>query len=298
MERGRQAVNTAPLVLDFDDACGKVDGATVLPLQSWQESVRFGCSLATFRALRRELDGTIPAQHGTVLMGSGDFHHLSWPLIERMRARGPFRVVVFDNHPDNMRYLFGIHCGSWVRKVAALPFVSHVHVIGITSGDVGWSHSWENYLRPLAGGKLSYWCMNVDAGWARLLGLGGAVRSFGGPDALMEAVLPVLAASSEPTYVSIDKDVFHPDVARTNWDQGILREEHVARAIGALSGRVIGSDITGEVSLYEYRAWWKRWLSAADGQEAPSAELLARWQAQQHALNARLIALLAAASPH
>lgn len=287
----------APLVLNFDDACGLVEGATVLPLQAWQEAVRFGCPLSTFRTLRRELDAAMPERHGPVLMGSGDFHHLSWPLIERQRLRGPFRVVVFDNHPDNMRYLFGIHCGSWVRRVAALPFVSHVHVIGIMSGDVGWGHSWENYLRPLAGGKLSYWCMNVDVGWARLLGLAGAVRSFDGPDALMRAVLPMLEASSEPTYVSIDKDVFSPEVARTNWDQGVLAEAHLAQALDALAGRVIGSDITGEVSLYQYRSWWKRWLSAADGQEAPSAGRLAQWQAQQHALNARLIDRLSAASP-
>ncbi|MBX6316858.1 arginase family protein [Pigmentiphaga sp.] len=289
-------MNGGPLILDFDGACGPTEGAVVLPLQGWQEAVRFGCSLSTFRALWRELDAMLPAAHGPVLMGSGDFHHLSWPLIERLRDRGPFRVVVFDNHPDNMRYLFGIHCGSWVRRVAALPFVTHVHVIGITSSDVGWGHSWENYLRPLASGKLSYWCMNVDVGWARLLGLGHAVRSFDGPEAMMQAVSSALAASREPTYLSIDKDVFSPEVARTNWDQGILAESHLAQALEVLAGQLIGSDITGEVSLYQYRTWWKRWLSAADGQEAPSAGRLAQWQAQQHALNARLIDLLSAAS--
>ena len=30
-----------------------------------------------------------PADHGTVFMGSGDFHHLSWPLIERCAAGAP-----------------------------------------------------------------------------------------------------------------------------------------------------------------------------------------------------------------
>ncbi|VCU69315.1 Arginase family protein [Pigmentiphaga humi] len=286
----------APLVLDFDGSCLGMPGAEVVPLQDWQETARFGCSLAAFRRLRDHLDARMPASHGPVLMGSGDFHHLSWPLIERRHERGPFRVIVFDNHPDNMRYAFGIHCGSWVRRVARLPFVSHVHVIGITSGDVGWRHSWENYLRPLAAGKLSYWCMDVGVGWARMAGLGSAVRSFAGPEALMQAVLPMLAASREPAYVSIDKDVFSPDVARTNWDQGVLRESHLYAALDALAGTVIGSDITGEVSLYRYRAWWKRWLSAADGQQAPSAERLADWQAQQLALNARLIDRLGTAS--
>src|SRR5690606_16331450 len=95
LERGALLMNGGPLILDFDGACGPTEGAVVLPLQGWQEAVRFGCSLSTFRALWRELDAMLPAAHGPVLMGSGDFHHLSWPLIERLRDRGPFRVVVF-----------------------------------------------------------------------------------------------------------------------------------------------------------------------------------------------------------
>ena len=63
-------------------------------------------------------------------MGSGDFHHVSYLLIERLRRLGrQIQVVVFDNHPDNMRYPFGIHCGSWVWHVSRLPFVERVHVV-------------------------------------------------------------------------------------------------------------------------------------------------------------------------
>ena len=64
----------------------------------------------------------------SVLLGSGDFHHLSLPLVElearRQRSRaGSLRVVVLDNHPDNMRFPLGVHCGSWVGRAAALPGV-------------------------------------------------------------------------------------------------------------------------------------------------------------------------------
>jgi arginase family enzyme len=141
-----------PLILDFDRSVGPIPGATELALSDWQEAIRFGCTLRTFNRLGRYLDAQMPADYGTVLMGSGDYHHLTWPLVQRQRSRGPFQLVVFDNHPDNMRFPWGIHCGSWVRRVAMLPFVTHVHVVGITSGDIGAKHAWENYLRPLRAG--------------------------------------------------------------------------------------------------------------------------------------------------
>ncbi|WP_049623938.1 arginase family protein [Frateuria defendens] len=280
-----------PVLLDLDHSVGPLPGRLVIPLEHWQERVRFGCTLGTLRRFRRALDDTLPARHGTVMLGSGDFHHLSWPLIERMRmrTRSPFQVVVFDNHPDNMRYPFGVHCGSWVRRVAALPQVAHVHVVGIGSGDVGLAHAWENYLGPLRRGRLSYWSLGVDTRWAKRLGLGGAVRSFGEVEALVGEFGAQQRQRPMPVYLSIDKDVFAEDVARTNWDQGRLRLADALALIDALGGEVIGSDITGEVSYYRYRNPLKRWLSAIDDQPAVDEHELPQWQAQQHALNLALL---------
>jgi hypothetical protein len=183
-----------------------------------------------------------------------------------------------------------------VRKVALLPYVSHVHVIGITSGDIGARHAWENYLRPLRAGKLSYWCMDVDVAWASRLGLAGAFHRFDDPDALTDAFVAQLRRTPQPTYLSIDKDAFSVATARTNWDQGRIEERHALAIIDALRGRIVASDINGEVSAYAYRTWWKRLLSGMDGQEpVPQAELDA-WQAQQRALNARLLAAIAGSS--
>lgn len=285
-----------PLILDFDSSIGELPGATVIALNGWQEAIRFGCTLGTFGTLRKHLDAHMPADYGTVLMGSGDYHHLTWPLVERQRGKGPFQVVVFDNHPDNMRFPWGIHCGSWVRKVAMLPYVSHVHVVGITSGDIGARHAWENYLQPLRAGKLSYWCMDVDVAWAARLGFGDAFRRYDDPDALTAAFVAQLRAAPQATYLSIDKDAFSIDTARTNWDQGRIEEHHAMEIIEALRGRIVASDINGEVSAYSYRTWWKRWLSGMDGQTpVPQSELDA-WQAQQRALNARLLAAIAGSS--
>lgn len=288
--------NRDPLILDFDHSVGDLPGARVIALSDWQEAIRFGSTLRTFGRLVRHLDAQLDDDYGTVLMGSGDYHHLTWPLVQRQRSRGPFQLVVFDNHPDNMRFPWGIHCGSWVRKVAMLPFVTHVHVVGITSADIGAKHAWENYLRPLRAGKLSYWCMDVDVSWAQRLGLSHAFQRFDDPDALTCAFVSQLKRAPQATYLSIDKDAFSVDTARTNWDQGRLEEHHAMAIIEALRGQIVASDINGEVSAYTYRTWWKKLLSGMDGQApVPQAELDA-WQTQQRALNARLLAAIAQSS--
>jgi hypothetical protein len=284
-----------PIVLDFDRSVGALPGAHVIDLASWQEAIRFGCSLRRLHAVAAAIDSALPAEHGTVFLGSGDYHHLSWPLIERCAAHGRFDVIVFDNHPDNMRFPFGVHCGSWVRKVALLPFVEHVHVLGISSGDVSASHAWENYLTPLRRGKLSYWTVGVDTRWAARFGLASAFRAFDTPTALLDRFIDERRNSRLPVYLSIDKDVLDPTVARTNWDQGRLDDHDLFRVIDDLRGRLIGSDITGDISAYRYRAWWKRKLSAMDEQPDIDPAQLQAWQAQQHALNLRLLERIQAA---
>jgi hypothetical protein len=289
-------MNFPPVALDFDASVGDLPGLVRIALASHQEAIRFGCARSRITALAEILRERMPDQYGTVLMGSGDFHHVSWPLIERQAGNGPLRVVVFDNHPDNMRFPFGVHCGSWVRRVAMLPFVSHVHVVGITSGDIGLAHSWENYLRPLLTGKLTYWSTSVDTSWSKVLGMGNAFRSFRDTRQLLDAFGAMLQQQREPTYLSIDKDVFSREVVQTNWDQGVMLERDVDEVIDALAGSIVGSDITGEISSYAYEARWKRWLSAGDGQDIVVAPAdIARWQVDQHALNLRLVARLDAA---
>ena len=289
----------APVVLDLDGSVGPLPGELRLALASdWQEAVRFGCSLARLRHFAAELQSRLPVftEHGTVFTGSGDFHHLSWPLIERCVAarrytsQHPLRVLVLDNHPDNMRFPLGVHCGSWVRRVAMLPQVSHVHVVGITSRDIGLGHAWENYLAPLRAGRLTYWSVGVKTGWARWLGLQQQFRCFPDADALTSAVSHMLSTNSQPTYLSIDKDVFDPSVVRTNWDQGVLQAPQVFAMMSALRGQLAGSDVTGDVSAYRYRTAWKRCLSAGDGQQTAEVDAaLPDWQRTQATFNQALL---------
>ncbi|MBW8775373.1 MAG: hypothetical protein JF596_10095, partial [Stenotrophomonas sp.] len=144
----------SPLILDLDGGVLPLPQAQTLALPQWHDPLRFACSNATLDRFAAEVLAPLPAQLGTVMLGSGDFHHLSLPLLRRMRAQEPFQLVVLDNHPDNMRFPFGMHCGSWVNAASKLPQISHIHVLGITSSDIGLGHAWENHWRPLMGGRL------------------------------------------------------------------------------------------------------------------------------------------------
>lgn len=281
-------------ILDLDGSVGALPGAVSIDLRHWHDRLRFACSSAQLRAFGGVLRELLPVQAGPVFYGSGDFHHLSLVLIERvaMRQPKPIRVLVLDNHPDNMRFAFGVHCGSWVARVAALPGVARVDVAGITSHDIAAAHAWENRLLPLYRRKLRYWSIGVDVRWASRIGLGPALRGFDDSDAMCAALVEELAGDRSPAYLSIDKDVLHPDEAHTNWDQGCLCSAQVLRIIRVLHPHLLGSDVNGEVSLARYPQRWKRMLSALDRQQQPDTTMLASWQAQQHAVNLALLQAL------
>jgi len=284
-----------PLILDFDGSAGSLDGI-VVDLRERQESIRFGCRLAVLRRLGDDLAPALSAMPPTVFLGSGDYHHVSYLLIERLhRLATPMQVVVFDNHPDNMRYPFGIHCGSWVSHVSRLPFVSCVHVVGITSADVEGFNVWQNHLAPLYSGRVRYWCVGSNLRGLRRLGIKGS-HSFATMGDLLDQFEDESRTWRQPVYLSIDKDVLSRDVLQTNWDQGVMTLEELELAIGMVKKLVIASDVTGEVSTYRFTTRYKRVLAALDHQPEIPEGSLALWQAQHQAVNLRLLSMLAGVS--
>ena len=278
-----------PRILDFDGAVLPLADERRIPLGDWQEAIRFGCPKRVFSRLDAELGEFAEMSCDTVFLGSGDYHHLSHLLISRYARLGrPLQVVLFDNHPDNMRYPFGIHCGSWVWHVSRLPFVSQIHVLGITSRDVEAAHGWENHLRNLRSGKVCYWCVGRDLGWMKSVGITQS-RSFVSTAEMLDAFSGVTSRTTEPIYLTIDKDVLSPEDVHTNWDQGVMRLSELQSAIALFRARIIGSDVTGEVSVYQYQSRFKRLLSGLDGQAEINGTELARWQAEHQAINQQLL---------
>lgn len=280
------------LVLDFDSSVLPLPGETRIDLTNWQEEIRFGCRMASLQKLAAELAPALTSQTGTIFMGSGDYHHITLLLLERYRNLGePLQIVVFDNHPDNMRYPFGVHCGSWVYHASRLPFVAQIHVLGITSTDVEVAHGWENHLRALKSGKVRYWCVGRNLSWMRWLGISQS-QSFATSTDMLSAFSNHIASTSLPIYLSVDKDVLSPEDAHTNWDQGVMRFSDMQAAIAGFRNRIIASDVTGEVSVYNYQSRFKQLLSGLDGQPSLSQKDLLSWQIQHHQINEKLMALI------
>ncbi|HEU0046506.1 MAG TPA: hypothetical protein VFQ43_02725 [Nitrososphaera sp.] len=282
-----------PIVLDIDGSLHGLEDTQTIDLSDWQEAIRFGCSWSTWKRFRSLLNERLPASYGPVCMGSGDFHHISHLLLDRISHSEPFDVVVLDNHPDNMRFPFGIHCGSWVVHAARLPQIRCVHILGITSADVSWRHAWENHLLPIAQGRIRYWTTGVNVQWVNPFGLAKSIASFKNVQVLINQFIAEREKQIPgAVYLSIDKDVFSTNVVRTNWDQGCFDLDNVRQLIQAFKGKLIGSDITGEVSVHHFRTSWKRWLSAMDRQPTISAEALAKWQTQHTVVNRQLLTWL------
>src|SRR5205823_5941363 len=84
-------------------------------------------------------------------VGSGDFHHASLALVRRVQT--PFNLLVLDNHPDWMRGIPFLHCGTWLYHAAQLPQVQTIFHVG---GDVDFDNRWQ-WLAPwplLRSGKI------------------------------------------------------------------------------------------------------------------------------------------------
>lgn len=285
-----------PVVLDFDKSVGTFDNSINIELSAWQDSIRYATNFSQFYRLEDTLQKQLPESYGPVFLGSGDYHHVSQLLIkncQRYLQKEMLTVIVIDNHPDNMRYPFGIHCGSWVSYAAALPFVDHIHVVGITSGDIGLNHAVENRLKPLMSNKLTYWSTGVDVRWANILGLKNAFHAFDNVDYMMSAFISSIYKEKLPVYLSIDKDALSPEFIHTNWDQGKMEPRHLTDLVSNIGNRLKACDVTGEVSNYVYKNFWKRLLSKLDGQTTIPEDFLVKWQTEQHQLNSKLITTLA-----
>lgn len=255
------------VILNFDDSIEKSENALDIDLSTWQESIRFGCNWKQFKQLENYLTDQLPESKnlGTVCMGSGDYHHITQLLLLRQPQDQPIHLIVCDNHPDNMRYPFGIHCGSWVYWASRLAHIARIDVIGISSTDISFKHAWENHWSPLIKGKVHYWSVKQSATWTRYIGAKSMWHGFDTANKLMTAFLAEISKSQFPIYLSIDKDVLSKQVVMTNWDQGHFLEGHLHNLIQACKGKLVGADITGDISVYHYQNNFKRFLSASDG---------------------------------
>jgi hypothetical protein len=243
----------------------------VVPLGDWGPSLRIACSHWSFRRFVVDLSRRIGSQDDATpwlsFIGSGDFHHVSLALLRRLRR--PCNLLVIDNHPDWMRSVPLLHCGTWLYHAARLPMVRRVFHVG---GDVDFDNAYQ-WLAPwpmLRSGKIVVIpAMRRFRGrrWAGVphRPLRARPDALAGHCAIEELLRPFrdeLAARS--LYISLDKDVLIASEAVVNWDSGHLRRRElldVLEVFQTAAGRELaGVDVVGDWSPVRLRGTLRRLL--------------------------------------
>jgi hypothetical protein len=251
--------------------------------RAWGPRIRLACSFRAFGRFRRWLGETalspgrleagggpaepiapasVPGGEGlhraadgalVTLYGSGDFHHVTLALLERLDE--PFNLLVLDKHPDWMRAIPFLHCGTWLSHALGLPNLRRVFHCG---GELDFDNGYR-FLAPwheLSSGRIVVFPARrrfARGRWRtiRTEPLLRVDRALGETlSTLLDPYRPELAAC--PLYVTIDKDVLAAEDASVNWDSGLLRLADVLTILQAFldasGGRLAGADLLGDWS--------------------------------------------------
>ena len=269
----------------------------LIAANTWGPMLRMACGWGAFGRfevdLARQLNSTRDASPALSFLGSGDFHHLSLAMVRRVRQR--CNLLVIDNHPDWMRGVPFLHCGTWVYHAAQLPCVDRVFHVG---GEV----DFDNFYRFAAPWKM------LRSG--KIVALPAIRRMTGrqwaatphealrtspevavGRERIETLLEPYRAdLAKRPLYMSLDRDVLTAEHAAINWDSGRLTPPEVFDLLGAFrsaSPSLAGMDVVGDWS--PVRVWGLgRWLLHMT--EHPGGQVDAR-EAQRlnEALNLALV---------
>ncbi len=264
-------------VLDLDGSIARQtqllrrSGAVILRLQEWGRSIRLACRHRTFARFERQLAQLLGSLHDPQpflsFLGSGDFHHVSLALLRRLTS--PFNLLVIDNHPDWMRGIPFLHCGTWLYHAARLPNVHRIFHLG---GDVDFDNAYR-WLAPwpmIRSGKIivapsrrglhgRYWNRIAHQPLRR------RPDQPVGEDILSEWFAPYRAELAAcPLYISLDKDVLTASEAVVNWDSGYLKAAEVMAILSAFldaaDGELAGMDVVGDWSPVRLHGWMRRLL--------------------------------------
>jgi hypothetical protein len=243
-------------------------GAIVFAAREWGPRIRLACSFRRFAAFERRLttlfgSGRDEGAHLT-WYGSGDFHHVTLALLRRQTQ--PFNLLVLDNHPDWMRFVPFLHCGTWLAHAARLPQVRRIFHVG---GHVDFDNSYRVLApwRLLRSGKIVV--VPAMRRYQRFpwKGIGHEPlrrdeKESSGTPRIAEVLRPFAEDLAEcPLYVSLDKDVLTAEESVVNWDSGHLTLAEVTGILEVacgLAGGLAGVDILGDWSPVVLDSWFRR----------------------------------------
>jgi len=228
-------------------------------LADWGPLVRLACSFRRFEHFETALADTLGSATDETpalsFLGSGDFHHVSLAMLRRVPQ--PFNLLILDNHPDWMRGIPFLHCGTWLHHAAQLANVRTIYHVG---GNVDFDNRFR-LLAPwqaLRSGKI-----HVISGIRRFERGAWSEVAFpalrfqpnreASPRRIDQLLHPLRAELARwPLYVSLDKDVLTAKDAVVNWDSGHLMlaevENVLSAFVDAAHHQLVGMDIVGDWS--------------------------------------------------
>ncbi len=272
----------------------------IVDLRRWGPKLRLAARWPRFFRFERWLDRKLPRQDAeptTTFVGSGEFHHVSLALLRRLRQ--PFNLLVLDKHPDWVRGVPLLHCGTWLHHAAQLPNVQRIYHLG---GDLDFENAfrWLAPRRHLEAGKFVVHpaCRTYRAGFWRNLPHEPLLPASGGrltEERLSRLCLPYLEDLQRwPLYVSLDKDVMTAAEAPVNWDSGHLHFDEVQTILNffqrASGNPLLGMDVVGDWSAVAVDSWLQQLLHLVEHPALPTTENDA--QALNQAVNLRLVEAL------
>jgi hypothetical protein len=138
---GEEIVMLRTRILDLDGSLTSQDDlfgsarADWVPATEWGPEIRLACTFDEFDRFSGLLGDALAADGPCMTFyGSGDFHDVTLALLRRIRE--PFNLLVLDKHPDWMRGIPFLHCGTWLRHALRLPHLRQVfHCGGETDFD-------------------------------------------------------------------------------------------------------------------------------------------------------------------
>jgi hypothetical protein len=263
-------------VLDLDGAVTAQPGIRrlrprVFPARDWGARVRLACTFGRFWAFQRHLETlfatSVDEAPALTLYGSGDFHHVTLALLRRLT--GPFNLLVLDKHPDWVRGVPVMHCGTWLAHALRLPLLRRVFHVG---GDLDFDNAyrWLAPWRELRSGRVVVVpaVRRFERGrWAATPNepLRHDPEAPATPERLDDLLAPYRdELAAVPLYITVDKDVLGPEEAVVNWDSGRLTRAEAqavtAAFAAAAGGRLAGVDLVGDWSPVRVDGWLARLL--------------------------------------
>jgi hypothetical protein len=245
--------------------------AFVRPARDWGPLIRLACGFSRYRSFERDLadrlGGAADAEPAVTFIGSGDFHHVSLALLRRQTR--PFNLLLLDKHPDWMRAVPLLHCGTWLNHAARLPAVRHVFHVG---GDLDFDNAYR-WLAPwdlLEGGRLTVFPAVRRFSRGRWVGVAHEPLRHGPtpvvtPSRMDELLRPYRNELARwPLYISVDKDVLRSADAAVNWDSGHLELSEAQAVLAAFhraaDDQLAGMDLVGDWSPVVVRGLFRRLL--------------------------------------